>query len=263
MTEEGRLLGEQARGRGRGSSTGSTSRKRETRRCFSTTGWGAWAPGRAYPRDLAVATGRVCCRVQPEGPWLVRSPSSAPDAATSCTMRRSTPSTSFLRELELSDVVLIGHSDGASSLDLHRGAPVGLGSAPHRTTRIRRAETMVGIEQGSNASRPPISRTGQIPPGPRGTFKAWSEIWLDPAFRDWNIEDSLPNIQCPVLLVQALDDEYGTMAQLDAIERGVSGPVERLMIPEGGHSPHSPTPTRCGRIIQLRHAGPGPGGIGR
>ena len=73
---------------------------------------------------------------------------------------------------------------------------------------------------------------------PEATFRAWSEIWLDPDFRDWNIESSLPNIHCPVLLIQALDDEYGTLAQLDAIERGVSGPVERLVLPDGGHSPH-------------------------
>ena len=39
------------------------------------------------------------------------------------------------------------------------------------------------------------------------------------------------------LLVEAAD-EYGAMAQLDAIARGVSGPVETLRVPDCGHAPH-------------------------
>ena len=45
-----------------------------------------------------------------------------------------------------------------------------------------------------------------------------------------------------MLLVQGADDQYGTLAQLDAIERGVGGPVERLVIPGVGHAPHLEAP---------------------
>jgi pimeloyl-ACP methyl ester carboxylesterase len=41
-----------------------------------------------------------------------------------------------------------------------------------------------------------------------------------------------------VLAIQGADDEYGTLKQLDAIERGVAGPFERLVLPECKHSPH-------------------------
>ena len=115
-------------------------------------------------------------------------------------------------------------------------------------------ETIAGIEDLGDGSRPPISPNEwlSITRDPEATFCGWSEIWLDPGFRDWNIEDSLPSIDCPVLLIQALDDEYGTMAQLDAIEGGVSGPIERLVLPDGGHSPHLTHPEQVpDAIIQF------------
>ncbi|HEY5308113.1 MAG TPA: alpha/beta hydrolase, partial [Casimicrobiaceae bacterium] len=63
----------------------------------------------------------------------------------------------------------------------------------------------------------------------------------DPAFRAWNIEDCLPRIRCPLLAVQGEDDEYGTMAQVDAIARLV--PHARLLkLPDCGHSPHRDQP---------------------
>jgi pimeloyl-ACP methyl ester carboxylesterase len=72
----------------------------------------------------------------------------------------------------------------------------------------------------------------------QGLFAGWNEIWLAPQFRDWNIEALLPGITCPLLLIQGEDDAYGTLAQLDAIERQVAGPFERLVLPQCGHSPH-------------------------
>ena len=47
------------------------------------------------------------------------------------------------------------------------------------------------------------------------TFYGWNDIWLDPDFREWNIEGCLPAIDCPTLLIQGRDDEYGTLAQID------------------------------------------------
>jgi pimeloyl-ACP methyl ester carboxylesterase len=73
---------------------------------------------------------------------------------------------------------------------------------------------------------------------PESTFRGWAEAWLDPGFRSWNIEEYLGGISCPVLLIQCEDDEYGSLRQLEAIEARVAGPVERLVLPGPGHSPH-------------------------
>jgi pimeloyl-ACP methyl ester carboxylesterase len=41
-----------------------------------------------------------------------------------------------------------------------------------------------------------------------------------------------------VLLIQGADDQYGTLAQIDAIARQVRGQVEQVILPDCAHSPH-------------------------
>jgi pimeloyl-ACP methyl ester carboxylesterase len=50
-------------------------------------------------------------------------------------------------------------------------------------------------------------------------------------------------------MVQESDDPYGTPAQLDAIESGVSAPVTRLVLPGTGHSPHESAPEKVATAI--------------
>jgi pimeloyl-ACP methyl ester carboxylesterase len=69
------------------------------------------------------------------------------------------------------------------------------------------------------------------------TFWGWNEVWLDPDFRRRNIEEYLPRIMRPILAVQGTDDEYGTMAQVQAIKRQSSGSVEIVALAECRHSP--------------------------
>jgi pimeloyl-ACP methyl ester carboxylesterase len=68
-------------------------------------------------------------------------------------------------------------------------------------------------------------------------FWGWCDVWLDPAFRAWSLEADAERVTCPTLLVQGVDDPYGTLDQLDRIQARVRGPVTRLEVP-GGHSPH-------------------------
>ena len=68
-------------------------------------------------------------------------------------------------------------------------------------------------------------------------FWGWNDIWLDPAFRAWNIEPLLPQIACPVLAIQGIDDEYGTMAQIDRIGDALPH-AQRVKLEACGHSPH-------------------------
>jgi pimeloyl-ACP methyl ester carboxylesterase len=68
-------------------------------------------------------------------------------------------------------------------------------------------------------------------------FWGWNQIWLDPAFRNWDIRAEISSILCPVLAIQGLDDEYGTLQQI----RGIAAVVPQttlLELPDCGHSPH-------------------------
>ena len=64
-------------------------------------------------------------------------------------------------------------------------------------------------------------------------FLGWNRIWLAPEFRDWNIEEYLPRIACPVLAIQGEDDEYGTMEQMRRIGAQVRD-VELLALRTAG-----------------------------
>jgi pimeloyl-ACP methyl ester carboxylesterase len=74
-------------------------------------------------------------------------------------------------------------------------------------------------------------------------FWGWNDIWLAAPFRDWSIEDEIAAIEAPVLALQGIDDEYGTMAQVDGIARRVKQ-VELLKLADCGHSPHRDQPDR-------------------
>jgi pimeloyl-ACP methyl ester carboxylesterase len=73
-------------------------------------------------------------------------------------------------------------------------------------------------------------------------FGAWAHTWTREDFRNWNIEASLPSIQCPALIIQGEDDEYGTPAQVAHIVQNAGGPAEAWMIPGVKHSPHKEVP---------------------
>jgi len=142
---------------------------------------------------------------------------------------------------------LFGHSDGASIALLHAARfperVAGLVAlAPHLYVEDL---TVDGIARAGEAYRSGDlrSRLGRYHDDPDAAFWGWNRIWLQPTFRDWNIEAELAAIACPVLAVQGLDDEYGSLEQIRAIRRRL--PQTRLLeLPECGHSPHRDQPER-------------------
>ena len=74
-------------------------------------------------------------------------------------------------------------------------------------------------------------------------FWGWNDVWLDPAFRGWNIEPEVAAIRCPVLAIQGVNDEYGTMRQIDRIAE-LAPQAELLKFPDCGHSPHRDQPEK-------------------
>jgi len=148
----------------------------------------------------------------------------------------------LLGVLGISAPILIGHSDGASIALIHAGS----GRWPVRALVLEAPHVFVeDVTIASIAQAKASYRASDLGPrlaryhdDPDHAFWSWNDIWLDPAFRSWTIEDYLPGVRCPVLAIQGADDEYGSVAQLDAIERGVSGSFERRVLAGCRHSPH-------------------------
>jgi pimeloyl-ACP methyl ester carboxylesterase len=152
----------------------------------------------------------------------------------------------LLGRLGIERPLLVGHSDGASIALIHAGgagrAVAGLVlMAPHVFVE---PISIQGIAAAGEVFRATdlAQRLGRYHRDPVATFRGWNDIWLSPAFRDWNIERFLPAIAAPALLIQGREDEYGSLAQLDAIERGLGGPVERLVLADCRHAPQRDQP---------------------
>jgi pimeloyl-ACP methyl ester carboxylesterase len=154
----------------------------------------------------------------------------------------------LLRSLEVKNPVLIGHSDGASIALIHAGAGHAVrgvvAMAPHVFIEPECLSSITKIsgefEKGDLAAR-----LGRYHRDARKTFYGWADVWLDPQFKGWDIrEEYLPGVRCPVLAIQGHDDEYGTMAQLDEIERRVRGPCKLLRLENCGHAPFRDQPEK-------------------
>jgi pimeloyl-ACP methyl ester carboxylesterase len=146
----------------------------------------------------------------------------------------------ILDRLEIRKAVLVGHSDGGSIALIHAASfpdrilALAL-EAPHVFVEPLTVQSIAALS-GNDDLRRRLERLH----GPRTdeTIRGWTEIWLRPEFRAWNLEALLPAVSCPVLVIQGADDEFGTVRQVEAIRTGVRGPVETRILPGCGHSPH-------------------------
>ncbi|MBU6259746.1 MAG: alpha/beta hydrolase [Burkholderiales bacterium] len=138
---------------------------------------------------------------------------------------------------------LFGHSDGGSIALLYAARHPLAGAivlAPHILVEEL---SVTSIEQARIAYETTAlrQRLARYHDDPDSAFWGWNRIWLAPAFRAWSIEAEIGAIDCPLLAIQGLDDEYGTLEQIRGIARRV--PRTRCLELEGcGHSPHRDRP---------------------
>jgi len=157
-----------------------------------------------------------------------------------------------LSQLDADEPILVGHSDGASIALIHAGAHPVRGLvliAPHvvveEITLAAIRETRERFETGDLRER--MTRHHD---DPDVAFRNWCDVWLEPAFRDWTLEAEAERISCPVLLIQGVEDPYGTFDQLGRIEARVRGPVRRVIV-SGGHRLHRESPEPLLREVTL------------
>ena len=148
----------------------------------------------------------------------------------------------MIEQLNLSKPILFGHSDGASI------ALIAAAKSNHiRGLLIEAAHifveeiTLEGIQKvKENYSNGMLrekllkyhgSKTDDV-------FQAWTNIWLSDDFREWNIQSILPQITCPCLIIQGENDEFGTLQQVEQIEKGLEGQAYIEIIKNIGHTPH-------------------------
>ena len=142
---------------------------------------------------------------------------------------------------------LFGHSDGASIALLHAAHhPAAVAGAvllaPHVFVEPISIDSIRQVRQayGESDLRERMARHHD---DVESAFWGWNDIWLHPDFLAWNIEAELASIRCPLLAIQGLDDEYGTLEQIHRIARAL--PATRLLeLTQCAHSPHRDQPDK-------------------
>ena len=208
---------------------------------FLHEGLGSVALWRDFPAKLAAKTGAATVIYSRYGHGK-SDPIAAPHAPDYMHKEALEALPELRQKLGLENPILIGHSDGASIALIHAGS----GRWPVRALILEAPHvfvedvTIASIEVAKEVycSTDLRQRLARYHADPDSAFRGWNDIWLHPDFRRWNIEEVLAGVRCPVLAIQGADDEYGTLAQVDAIERGVRGPFERLVLANCRHSPH-------------------------
>src|SRR6202140_3544376 len=143
--------------------------------------------------------------------------------------------------------LLLGHSDGASIAAIYAG-----GVADHRVRGVAMIAPHFVVEDISVTSIAEIKRAYETE-GLRtklerwhrdvdNAFYGWNGAWLDPKFRDWDISEYLAYIRVPVAILQGVDDQYGTIRQIEIAQEECYCPVDVTIIPGAGHSPHREAP---------------------
>lgn len=204
---------------------------------------GLW---RDFPAALSQATGLPAMAYSRRG-FGGSDPRPLPLPTDYLDIEADTALPGILAALGIGRPILVGHSDGATIALMHAGSPGGRGvlgvvaEAPHVFVE---EETLAGIRDALPAYRSGLRERLMRHHGDQtdGVFHGWHDTWQTARFRGWNCLDRLPRIACPILVIQGEGDQYGTMRQLDAIAGMADGPVETMMLPECGHSPHRDRP---------------------
>jgi pimeloyl-ACP methyl ester carboxylesterase len=130
----------------------------------------------------------------------------------------------FLKALSISNPVLVGHSDGATIALLGAAYLTNIRAvvamAPHlfvedisvaaiTRTKANYIDSDTGLREKLSKFHVDVD----------AAFFGWADIWLTPAFRQWNVAQAMVLIKTPLLAIQGEEDQYGTMLQLDELQR--------------------------------------------
>ncbi len=201
-------------------------------------GLGAVSLWKSFPDDLAARTGRRVIAFSRHGHGE-SGPPPRPRTPTFHYEEAAEVLPALFEELGVREPVLVGHSDGGSIALIYAARfPVRalVLLAPHvfveEMTLAAIRDTRVEYLEGDLRER--MSRRHA---DPDAAFWGWCDVWLDPAFRSWNLEREVGQVGVPILLVQGSEDPYGSLEQLDRITCRARAPVRRVIV-SGGHSPH-------------------------
>src|SRR4030081_2984384 len=143
--------------------------------------------------------------------------------------------------------LLVGHSDGAAVAGgfagRHQDPPLqGIALiAPQFIVEDISVTSIAGIKTAYETTnlKEKLSRWHK---DVDNAFYGWNGAWLHPKFRNWDISEYLAYIRVPIAILQGVDDQYGTLRQVEIAQEECYCPVDVTVIPGAGHQPHREAP---------------------
>jgi pimeloyl-ACP methyl ester carboxylesterase len=150
-------------------------------------------------------------------------------------------------------LILFGHSDGGSiALQYAAAFPQAVQAivsvAAHLFAEMIGTRRILWMQDNYAASAL-RGKLASVHDFPDEVFQGWSELWVSDRYRQWNIEDCVSLIECPVLAVQGEQDQYGTLEQLDQIARRAPN-ATRVVLEQCGHFPHAEQPAALAEAVK-------------
>ena len=210
---------------------------------FLHEGLGCVAMWRDFPQALAAATGCGALVYSRLG-YGQSDPCELPRSVSYMHQEGLEVLPELLEVAGIRDCIIIGHSDGGSIALIYTG---GTSAQPVRAVITEAAHVFceeISVQSIAAVKEP--FRTSNLREklakyhgeNVDCAFWGWNGAWLHPDFLNWNLEEYLPHIQVPLLVIQGEDDQYGTLAQVESIAKHAGARAEVLKLPDCGHTPH-------------------------
>jgi pimeloyl-ACP methyl ester carboxylesterase len=225
-------------------------------------GLGCVALWRDFPAELAAATGLGVFAYSRAG-YGQSDPVDLPRPLDYMTREARFSLPAVLEAIRFERGILLGHSDGASIAAIYAGEHSDerikglILVAPHLFTEepglASIAEARRAYETGDLRAK-----LAKYHAHVDSAFWGWNWAWLDPGFKTWNIEDFVGRWRVPALLIQGVEDQYGTLKQIRAIEARSPAAVTSVLLDACRHSPHLERPQAtleaaagfCARLLE-------------
>ena len=229
-------------------------------------GLGCLALWRDFPQKLAEATGCPVFAFSRAG-YGRSDPAHLPRPVDYMTREAVEVLPEILAQIPAQRFVLMGHSDGATiaaeyagRIEDHRMRGLIL-MAPHFFTEPM-GLTEIAAAKDAFRLTDMKERMGKYHADPEATFRGWNDAWLNPDFRDWHVGEVVDYLRVPALVIQGVQDQYGTIAQVEEVETRSYAPVDVLMLEDCKHSPQFDQPGKvlaaaaefCARLTRIEAA---------
>jgi len=156
----------------------------------------------------------------------------------------------LLDRLAVDAPVLVGHSDGGSIALLAAAAGREVGGIVTLAAHSYVEQVCVDFIQDMRAAPDHwIAGLSRAHPEAVAVFEAWSGAWTGDAFRSWDVRSSLAAIDCPIIVVQGIDDEYATPEHAWSTAAAIGANATCMLLPGVGHLLNHEAPDRVVEIV--------------